>query len=669
MNLRLIILLSLCPLLMFSQAKPGIQLSYMDRNIDPGEDFYHFCNGKWEKEFRLPPSDARYGSFNEIRDRNLQKIKILLDEFSNSKTAPPGSDIQRLRDFYLSGMDSASLDEQKTDLLQPLLRRIDTLESADEFMALKSDLDAIGVPLFFKVNVAPDLKNSRKNILYFSQGAYGMGDRDFYHNPQHKKTSEAYIDYLHYLFVANGYQSKDSRDAAEEVFYFETALSNEALSRQELRETEKIYNPHTPDQLKTLMPALNWNLYFSRQGLAWPDTVVLSSVPYFNRVNKILELTPVQVIRMYAKAQLIQAAAPYQSTKLQFTEFEFREKVMSGTQAIKPRWERVFRAMDACMGELFSKEYVKRYFSAESKQKVNKMVDHLVLAYRERLMSRDWMSAGAKAMAGKKLSSMIRKIGYPEQWKSYKGLMIKSKSYWENVCAARAFEYREMLSELKKPVNRMKWQMTPVTVNAYYDPSTNEITFPAGILQPPFFDPKADDAVNYGTMGAIIGHELTHGFDDEGSKFDANGNFKSWWAESDLANFKLRSEQLVKQYTEYKLLDSLAVNGKMTLGENIADLGGVTLAFHAYRKSLNGGKSPLLDGFTGEQRFFIAWAQGWKSKIRDEELKRLLRQDYHAPAKIRAYAPLTNLEDFHKAFGISEGKKMFRPVNERVEIW
>lgn len=669
MNLRFILLLSLIPLLFFPQRKPGIQLSYMDKSIDPGEDFYRFCNGTWEMEFNLPPSDARYGSFNEIRDRNLQKIRILLDEFSKAKTAASGSDIQRLRDFYLSGMDSASLDAQKADLLQPLLRRIDTLESADEFMALKCDLDAIGVPLFFKVQVAPDLKNSRKNILYFSQGAYGMGDRDYYHNPQHKKTGEAYVDYLHHLFVANGYQSKDSRDAAEEVYYFETALSNEALSRQELRETEKIYNPHTPDQLKTLMPAVNWKLYFSRQNITMPDTVVLSSVPYFNRVNKILELTPVQIIRMYAKAQLIQAAAPYQSTKLQYTEFEFREKVMSGTQAIKPRWERVFRAMDASMGELFSKEYVKRYFSPESKQKVNKMVDNLVMAYRERLMSRDWMSPEAKAMAGKKLSSMIRKIAYPEQWKSYKGLEIKSKNYWENVCAARAFEYREMLSELKKPVNRMKWQMTPVTVNAYYDPSTNEITFPAGILQPPFFDPKADDAVNYGTMGAIIGHELTHGFDDEGSKFDANGNFKSWWTASDLEKFKLRSELLVKQYNAYKLLDSLSVNGKMTLGENIADLGGVTLAFHAYRKSLNGGKSPLLDGFTGEQRFFIAWAQGWKSKVREEELKRLLRQDYHAPAKIRAYVPLTNLEDFHHAFGISEGKKMFRPAPERVEIW
>jgi predicted metalloendopeptidase len=362
-------------------------------------------------------------------------------------------------------------------------------------------------------------------------------------------------------------------------------------------------------------------------------------------------------------------AAPYLSRNFVEAHFRFRGRAMSGVKQIKPMWQRAQMIMNATMGDIVSREFVQRYFPPESKLKVNKLIDNLVLAYRERIASRDWMSAETKKQANKKLDLMIRKIGYPSKWKNYSSLQIKTDSYWANVCRANAYVVRDNLNDLRKPVDRNKWQMTAVTVNAYYDPTTNEITFPAAILQPPFYDPKADDAANYGTMGSIIGHELTHGFDDQGSQFDARGNMKMWWTDADFTNFKDRKKLIIEQFDNYRALDSLKVNGTMTQGENIADLGGLTMAYYAYKKSLAGTRSKVMGGFTGEQRFFIAWAQGWKSKVRDEELKRLLAIDYHSPAYFRAFAPLSNLQEFYEAFQVKPGDKMYVDPAKRVEIW
>ena len=325
--------------------------------------------------------------------------------------------------------------------------------------------------------------------------------------------------------------------------------------------------------------------------------------------------------------------------------------------------------MNGSIGDIVAEEFVKKYFNADAKLKVNKLIDNLVLAYRERIDSRTWMSATTKTQAHRKLDLLIRKVGYPETWKNYKGLVVGTDSYWANVCRANSFLTQDNLNDLKKPVDRFKWQMTPVTVNAYYDPTTNEITFPAAILQPPFFDPAADDAANYGTMGSIIGHELTHGFDDQGSQFDADGNMNMWWTKEDFQNFKDRTELIVKQFDAYVAIDTLHVQGSMTQGENIADLGGLTMSYYAYKKSLGGKPSPVIGGYTGEQRFFIAWAQGWKSKVRDAELKRLLTMDYHSPAYFRAFAPLTNMKEFYEAFGVQPEDRMYVPDNKRVEIW
>jgi len=652
-----------------AQMQSGIVIKNMDTTIEPGSNFYDYCNGNWQKTFILPESDARYGSFNDIYNTNLQRIKIILDEMVNNNTAVMGSDVQRIRDFYLSGMDSIQLDMQRHKPIVGLLNQIDSIKSPQEFMSLKSQFDYIGIPLLFSISVGPDLKNSKKNVIYINQSGYGMNDREYYHSPKHEKIRSEYNNFIRNLMTICAYPKHKIEFDAGEFIAFETMLCYEALSKQQLRESDKIYNPFTIPQLQELCPNINWNEYFTSKKINIPDSVIVSCPDYLKRIDNFLVRTPLNVLKVYAKLQVMLEAAPYLSSKLQFCNFEFKGKVMRGSQVMKPRWEMVFKTIDANMGEMFSKEYVKRYFSAESKIKVSKMIDNLIASYRVRIASRDWMSEETKKMANKKLDRMIRKIGYPDKWKTYQGLVITKKSYWENVCAARKFECISMLNELKKPVNRYKWQMTPVTVNAYYDPSTNEITFPAAILQAPFFNPKADDAANYGTMGAIIGHELTHGFDDEGAKYDAYGNLNMWWTEEDFKKFKEKSAKLVEQYNTCIMLDSLHVNGQLTLGENIADLGGITLSYHAYLHSLGTQKSKLLDGFTGEQRFFIAWAQGWKSKVRDAELKRLLSMDYHAPASIRAFVPLTNLKEFYEAFKIKPGDKLFREEKDRIEIW
>jgi putative endopeptidase len=396
---------------------------------------------------------------------------------------------------------------------------------------------------------------------------------------------------------------------------------------------------------------------------------MVGMVDYMKQVSSLLKNTSLDELKIYAKAQLLNESAPYLSSKFEETSFNFKGKTLSGARQMKPRWQRVQADMNYSIGDIVAREFVKKHFTPEAKQKVNTMIDNLILAYRDRIASRTWMSEETKKQANRKLDLLIRKIGYPDKWKDYSKLVIGTGNYWENSCAAKKLLFEDNIAELSKPVDRSKWQMTPVTVNAYYDPSTNEITFPAAILQPPFFDPKADDAANYGTMGSIIGHELTHGFDDQGSQFDADGNMKMWWTKDDYENFKNRKQFIIDQFNSYVAIDTMHVNGKMTQGENIADLGGLTMAYYAYKKSLGGKASPKMDGFTGEQRFFIAWAQGWKTKCRDEEMKRLVTVDYHSPGYFRAFAPLTNMKEFYEAFAVKQGDKMFTPENKRVEIW
>lgn len=666
--MKKLLVAALFPLLLSAQ-NPGIKFTYIDSSVSPRQDFYTFCNGNWQKSFVLPESDARYGSFNEINENNLKKIKMILDAAAKNKAAAPNTDAQRLRDFYTTAMDSMKAEELGMTPIKAQLDRIEKVKTAEEFMLLKSEFDYIGVDLFFGVGVSPDLKNSRRNSFGISQAGFGLGDRDYYHLEQFESIRKEYKNYLAALFSLTGMDTKTAANEAEEVFEFERKLTNKAMTRVEMRDVEKLYNVYNPKMLSDLTPSIKWADYFMHKKMKQPDTVIVSMVEYMKDLDGLISRAPANILRSYAKAQLLMESAPFLSHKFVATSFRFRGEVLTGAKQMKPRWKRVHNIMDGTIGDIVAREFVKKYFPPESKAKVNKLIDNLVLAYRDRIASRDWMSAETKKQANRKLDLLIRKIGYPDKWKDYKTLTIGTDNYWANVCRANTFLVQDNLNELKKPVDRNKWQMTAVTVNAYYDPTTNEITFPAAILQPPFFDATAEDAANYGTMGSIIGHELTHGFDDQGSQFDADGNMKMWWTDADFKNFKDRTALIVSQFDGYVAIDSMHVKGAMTQGENIADLGGLTMAYYAYKKSLGGKKSTVIGGFTGEQRFFIAWAQGWKTYTRDAELKRLLTIDYHSPGYFRAFAPLTNMKEFYEAFHVQPGDKMYTAENKRVEIW
>ncbi|MEI6021828.1 MAG: M13 family metallopeptidase, partial [Bacteroidota bacterium] len=644
------------------------RLSYIDSSAAPQQDFYNYCNGKWQKSFVMSESDARYGSFNEINDNNLKKIKQILVSASSNKAALPNSNAQKLRDFFNTAMDSSRANGLAYSPIQTQLNKIDSIRNFKDFMKVKSEFDNIGVNLLFGIGVSPDLKNSKKNSMGISQAGYGLGDRDYYFNNNYENIRTEYKQYLSVLFTIIGTPSQACKDFADDVFDFETKLVNKAFTRVQMRDIEKMYNVYSIKGLNELNPSINWADYFKSKKIK-VDTVIVGMVDYLKEINFLVEHTPIGLLKLYAKAQLLMEAAPYLSEKFVVTHFKFRGTVMSGSKTMKARWQRVQNVMNGCIGDIVSEEFVKKYFPAEAKVKINKLIDNLVLSYRERIATRTWMSPETKKQANRKLDLLIRKVGYPDKWKDYSTLKIGTNSYWENVCNANIYLSLDNLNDLKKPVDRKKWQMTPVTVNAYYDPTTNEITFPAAILQPPFYDPTADDAANYGTMGSIIGHELTHGFDDQGAQFDADGNMNMWWTDADFKNFKERTAKIVEQFDGYVALDTLKVNGSMTQGENIADLGGLTMAYYAYKKSLGKTPSKVLNGYTGEQRFFIAWAQGWKGVTRNEELKRLLTVDYHSPAYFRAFAPLSNMPEFYEAFKVKQGDKMFRPEEKRVEIW
>ncbi|MGE0567679.1 MAG: M13 family metallopeptidase [Bacteroidia bacterium] len=501
------------------------------------------------------------------------------------------------------------------------------------------------------------------------QAGVGLGSKDFYYVPSFANKLEKYKEYMSILFKLTGKTKEESDKIAVEVFNFEKALMDKGLSRPEMRDIEKQYNPVTKDSLKIMMSEFDFDSYFKTIGISMPDTIIVSSRTYLIALNDLIKKTDLELLKNYMSWQLLNHSAGYLSADWENAKFDFFGKEFSGAKQQKARWQRVHNVGNAMIGEIISKAYVKKYFPQSSKDKLNKMIDNLILAYRDRIDSRDWMDASTKKQAHAKLDSLIRKIGYPDTWKDYSKMTIGINSYYENVCSASSFRFDENIEKLTKPTDRFEWLMTPITVNAYYNPTSNEITFPAAILQPPFFDPSADDAFNYGCMGAIIGHELTHGFDDQGSQFDSQGNMNNWWTEKDLANFKSRTNSIVKQFDQYVAVDTLHVNGALTQGENIADLGGLTMAYNAYKKSLNGKPSKVIKGFTGEQRFFIAWCQGWKNIASDDEIKRLVTIDPHSPAYFRAWAPLTNLDAFYEAFKIKPNNKLYVAPENRIEIW
>jgi putative endopeptidase len=648
---------------------PGINLSSIDSSVSPRNDIYKFANGKWLSTQKIPASDGSWGSFNEINERNVANLKALMAGLAKDTKAVAGSNNQKLRDFYLTAMDSAKADREGIKPISDDLAAIDAIKTKEDLLKTTALLNKKNVGGMIGFYIYSDFKNSNANTCYLAQTGMGLPDKDFYFEPQYESVKKEYVEHIVRMFDCLSNSVESGKNKAEIIIKIETELAKNSQNAVEQRDPQKQYNPFTKEELMKLTPNLNWDIYFSALGINTPDNIVLNQPKFYEGLNTIINSVSIADWKVFLKWNLIQTAAPYLSSKFANESFKFNGTVLAGKKEMKPRYKRVQGSTDEALGEALGKLYVERYFDDKSKKRVNEMVDNLIAAYRVRIESRDWMSKETKAQAQLKLDKVIKKLGFPDKWIDYSALTITKDSYWKNVSAAREFQYKRMLDKIGKPVDRMEWGMTPPTVNAYYNPTSNEIAFPAGIMQVPFFDVNADDAFNYGVMGSIIGHELTHGFDDQGSQFDADGNLKMWWTESDYKNFTDKTKLIIEQFDAFVAIDTLHVNGELTQGENIADLGGLTMAYYAYQKSLNGKKSPMMAGFTGEQRFFLAWVQGWKTLMRDASLKQMIATNPHSPGNFRAVGPLSNMQEFYDAFGVKEGDGMYRPAAKRVNIW
>lgn len=648
---------------------PGINLSYIDSTVSPKNDIYKFANGNWLKTQEIPASDGSWGSFNEINERNLANLKSLMLGIAKNEKAIAGSNDQKLRDFYLTAMDSTKAEKDGLAAIKDELAAIDLIKTKSDLFKTTALLNKKGISGMIGFYVYSDFKNSNANTCYLAQSGMGLPDKDFYFEAQYEPIKKEYTEHIERMFFCLGNLAVTAKVNAEIIMKIETELAKFSQNATEQRDVEKQYNPISSIQLKVLRPNINFDDYFLTIGIKTPDILVLNQPKFYEGLNTTINTISIPEWKVFLKWKLISEAAPYLSSNFVNESFKFNGTVLSGKKQMKARYKRVQGATDEALGEALGKIYVEKHFDLNSKKKVNIMVDNLIAAYRVRIDSRDWMSAETKAQGQLKLDKIIKKLGFPDTWIDYTKLTIGKTSYWANVVNGREFQYGRMLAKIGKPVDRMEWGMTPPTVNAYYNPTSNEIAFPAGIMQVPFFDPNADDAFNYGVMGSIIGHELTHGFDDQGAQFDADGNLKMWWTDSDYKNFKDKTKLIIEQFNNYKAIDTLHVNGELTQGENIADLGGLTMAYYAYKKSLNGQKSPVMAGYTGEQRFFISWAQGWKTLMRDAYLKQMIATNPHSPGNFRAVGPLSNMPEFYEAFNIKEGDGMFIPITKRVNIW
>ncbi|MBC7862701.1 MAG: M13 family metallopeptidase [Bacteroidia bacterium] len=647
----------------------GIDLNSMDRSVNPKDDLVRFANGKWLDKTTIPATEFAWGSFSEIKERNETNLRNIILEVAADKKALPATDRKKLQDFYLSAMDSVKLNKDELKNLKGEMTAIDAIKTKAELFKLVARLHKTGVNCFFNFAIMADFKNSNLNRFYLGQTALGLPSRDFYLSENYEQIRTMYTDHMKRTFRLMKFYPESADAYAGRAYYVEKLLAKGCMNQVEMRDVQKQYNKMSVSDLKKIAPSVNITSYFAGLGIKAADTLIITQPEFFKNLSKMIDSVSIADWKLYFKWELVHEMQPYLSDDMVKENFSFYGKVLSGTTEMKPRWKFALASTDAALGDALGKIFVEKHFSAEAKKRVNTMVDNLIAAFKERVKSRPWMSESTKTAAMVKLDKIYRKLGFPDTWEDYSKMDIKPDAFVLNMIRVNKWRMMKMLEKIGKPVDKTKWGMSPPTVNAYYNPSTNEIAFPAGIMQPPFFDPAADDAFNYGMMGAVIGHELSHGFDDQGSQFDAEGNFITWWAKEDVEKFKGLTKGLVSQFSNYIAVDTFHVNGNLTLGENIADLGGLTMAYYAYKKSLNGKASDVREGFTGEQRFFISWAQGWKVKMRDEFMKQLVATNPHSPGYFRALGPPSNMQEFYDAFGIKEGDKMFREKNVRVEIW
>ena len=646
---------------------PAIDLANLDPSISAKEDFYQYATGGWQKNHPLKPEYSRYGSFDVLRENNEIRLNELFQGLSSVK-AEKGSVQQKISDLYAMGLDSTRLNAEGVNPVKPYLDALESVKDVESYVRAMADIELHGDGGCWGVYAESDMTDNSNTVLYITQSGLALGNRDYYLLAENAELREGYLNFLKKIFTLAGDEKAEQK--AKDAFDFQMTIAEPSWSMIQQRDIEARYNPMTPEQLYKEYPALRFDAYLDAMGIPAQSKIVLEQPSYFKALNRILAKTNPRILRHYLQAQLLSGACGYISDDFTDASFDFFSAQMSGIKEQKPRWKRAMQAPNSILGEAVGEMYVAKYFPEKDKQKMLHIVKNIQKGLSEHVASLDWMSEQTKARAQEKLSSFIIKIGYPDKWKDYSTLEIDAqKSYYQNLREASLWSMRDNLSKLGRPVDKTEWGMTPQTVNAYYNPTTNEICFPAGILQPPFFNPNADDAVNYGAIGVVISHEMTHGFDDQGRLFDKDGNLNNWWTEEDAASFKAKADKLVAQFDAVQIQDGLYANGSATLGENIADQGGLRIAFTAMKNSFGGKEPKPIDGFTAEQRFYLAYAILWGQNITPQECARLTLLDVHSLGRNRVNVSLRNLQDFFDAFDIKEGDKMFRPEEERVVIW
>ena len=662
-------LMTACATTQNEKAYEGVDKTNFDESIVRNDDFYQWATGGWQAKNPLKPEYARYGSFDVLREANEERINKLFGEMAETE-AEFGSVEQKISDLYKMGLDEERLNREGAEPIRQALNYILSIDNREEFISKIANLHIEGVGAFFYSYPAADLEDSNMTILYMEQGGLGMGNRDYYTDEKNAELKAGYRVYLEKIFTLAGVEG-DVAKMVDDVMAVEDRLAAKHWTNVECRDIVKGYNPYTYEQFKAQYKGVDWDAYFKAMGVRKIEKIVVSQPSSFANTLATLKTASLDELRAYVAAHYISAASSYLSEDFAMASFEFFGKAMSGTQEIKPRWKRAMSVPNSVLSEAVGQMYVAKYFPESDKARVEEMVANIQKAFSKHIEALDWMGDETKVKAQEKLAAFTVKIGYPNKWKNYSTLVVDpAKSYWANVVEANRWYTMDEMSEVGKPVDREKWLMSPQTVNAYYMPTTNEICFPAAILQPPFYNSNADDAVNYGAIGVVIAHEMTHGFDDQGSQFDKDGNMKDWWTAEDRAAFEKKTQVLVDQFNAIEILPGLYADGKFSLGENIADQGGLRLAFtgltdYAWAE----GRPADIDGFTGEQRFYIGYATLWAQNITEKEMENLTKNDVHSLGRNRVNATLRNIQTWYDAFDVKEGDAMYMPVEERVIIW
>jgi len=652
---------------------PPFDVQNMDTKIKPGDDFYSYTNGAWLKNNPIPADKNSRSTFDELIEKNRHDIREIIEEAAATKDVQPGSNTEKIGTFYNSGMDTVSIEKKGIAPLKIFFDKIEAIKNISDVQSVGAYFQSYAISPFFSLFSNQDSKNSTSIIAQCFQAGIGLPDRDYYFTKDEstKKIREKYLIHLTKMFGLLGDEPNAAVKNAQTVMKMETQLAKASFINVENQDPQKTYNKVTIDGLNKLAPNIDWKSYFTQVGYPGLSEVNIYQPSFMIELSNMMKNVPVADWKTFLRWQLINSTAGNLNKAFENQNFDFYYKTLSGQEKMEPRWKLILDMTSNSLGETIGQLYVKKYFPPAAKQKMTDLVMNLKKSLKQRIENLSWMGPQTKLEALAKLDKMGVKVGYPDKWRDYSGLVISSESYVRNVLGSQAFEFRYTMDKVGKPVDPTEWGMTPQTVNAYYNPFRNEIVFPAGILQPPFFNVDADDAVNYGAIGMVIGHEMTHGFDNQGRQFDKDGNLRDWWTKEDSKSFDAHADMIVEQYNHYEVLDSAFVNGKHTLGENIADLGGATVAFNAYKLSLEGKEAPNpIDGFTNFQRFFLSYAQIWRTNMRDEELRKRVKTDEHSPAKVRINGVVYNMPEFYAAFpDIKPGDKLYRVAEQRPVIW